>query len=164
MAHLKDLQVEWVSLVKTAAVRDPSEPTQAQRFLLLKSADDDERTAKMAKKNKLAKVDSSPEDLADALTDLNAAVRKNEVTDPRGQERVRKGMHDAQLAYLRAVSPAAAAAYEARNADPIRLDDTALIAKAEEIRKRDPGLSQYDAMRQAMDRDAQAAYLASVRG
>src|SRR5579871_2796412 len=37
MPHLQDLSVEWVSLVDRAAVRDPSAPTEPQKFLLWKS-------------------------------------------------------------------------------------------------------------------------------
>lgn len=37
MPHLQDLDVQYVSLVDRAAVRDPSNPTEPQRFLLWKS-------------------------------------------------------------------------------------------------------------------------------
>jgi hypothetical protein len=40
MAQLKDLKVDWVSIVSKAAVRDPTDPTKPRRLLLWKSEHD----------------------------------------------------------------------------------------------------------------------------
>jgi hypothetical protein len=97
-SRLRELMVEFVSLVDRAATRDPSDPTQPQRFLLTKSED-----LNMADK------DLSVSD--EALSNHLIKVRKAADAEPHRSD-LRKASSDAQLEYLRTINPAAAAAWE----------------------------------------------------
>ena len=105
------------------------------------------------------------ERLAEALTEL----KKNEGVGPvETQQAVHKAMRETQLEYLHHVSPAAAQAYErgqAGGATPLTKAESDLDRKAQAIRKVDPRLTKFEAMRLAMadDRDAQARYLEQTR-
>jgi hypothetical protein len=251
MPILKDLDVHFVSLVDRAAVRDPSNPTEAQRFLLFKKEsgapntdspeggsmteaeltaalqkaeqERDELAAKVEKlEKKLAKKDKDekpaevnkaelPAEVREALEKAEAerdALKKSaeeaaELAKAERDLRVTREFvakaeaefpHVAQGAdefgpllksmseklseeEFEAVTKRFRAANEqiktsnllkqfGQDGEPPAGDDelASAVQKAEEMRKADPNLSLYDAMTQAMTREQQAAYLASVRG
>jgi hypothetical protein len=82
--QLTELEVEWVSLVDRAAVRDPSEPSEPQRFLLAKS------DIPIWKADPGSEMDQLLDALAKAESDRDAALEKTAGTYERLAERVEK--------------------------------------------------------------------------
>lgn len=250
MPHLQDLDVEFVSLVDRAAVRDSSHQTEPQKFILWKSEsgnnnpnggdmptneeltaalekagqERDEAQANLAKaEKKLAKQSKKDEEPEQINKDeLPQAVREAlEKAEARAEKLEKKAAEDAKIAKqerdLRLTrefvakaetefpnvggdagefGPMLKAMSETLSEDVYKAVETRLRAaeeqvrtsnlfkelgqggdptpganaeieaatrKADELRKADPALTPYDAMRLAMSRDQQAAYLASVR-
>lgn len=250
MPEIRDLEVEYVSLVDRAAVRDPSNPSQAQRHIFWKAEsgaptdpeggtmteaeltaalqkaeqERDEAKAELAKaEKKLAKKDKKDEEPAQIdKADLPPAVREAlEKAEARADKLEKQAEEDAKIAKaerdLRITrefvakaetefplvggngeefGPVLKAMSETLTEDMFKAVETRLRAaeeqvrvsnlfkelgqggdptpganaeieaatrKADELRKADPDLTPYDAMRLAMSRDQQAAYLASVR-
>jgi hypothetical protein len=85
MPQLKDLSVDWVSLVDRAAVRDPQNKSEPRRFLLSK------REGAQAPENTIRKDGTMPDDKTPE--ELAAALTKAE----QDAERVKKE-HEAELA------------------------------------------------------------------
>ena len=106
---LRNLEVEWVSLVDRAAVRDPSNPDEPQRFLLTKrdGAPAMENTME-DEKERIAKRDETLAELAE--------LRKRDDLDADTRERIRKANRELQASYLAEVSPTAYASWKAGRA------------------------------------------------
>lgn len=145
MAILRNLEVTWVSLVQRAAVRDPQDPDQPQRFLAMKS-DTNEGVTDMST-TELSKAEQTIVELRKAAADTSLSY--SERCDAKAASVA------AQLELQRSTNPVAAAQYElAHDMSPIEKsdvgeNDVALLKKAEKIRKRDPSMTPYDAMLQA---------------
>lgn len=146
MSRLKNLDVEFVSLVKRASSRDPADESEPQRFLLTKSDqrpsdvsdwreyssrqaavdeavagahddEDDEEENDEAAPTRAAIADMGKSDaLADALTDLHRTARRENMN---GSQRATfaKAARESELAYLKSVSPWSVATPVAKAAD-----------------------------------------------
>ncbi len=169
--ELRSLDVQFVSLVDRAAVRDPSNPDEPQRFLLFKrdsAADTEPERETMPVAQHSAAFEKATESALEARDRLGVSLANLEQVRPTGdayaRHAVAKASRQVQLEYLRQMSPNAAAAAEGAVPAPGASQAHAIAVKAEEIRKADSSLSPYEAMlRAAGDRDAQRAYLESVR-
>jgi hypothetical protein len=138
--QLQNLDVQFVSLVDKAAVRDPSNPTQAQRFLLWKAQDFDPDEQFEVQ-----------DDVSDVLAKVASVQAENEILAKRARK-LEKQLRKAARAitdYSR-VTPSRPAAM---TAEPVaidgRPDDVTLLAKADRLRKADPTLSRYQALLEA---------------
>jgi len=98
MAQLKDLRVDFVSLVDRAAVRDPQNKSEPRRFLLYKREGYIEKAAEHA-----------------PLPDREKDITRRTAVRPRAKSRGPSGPMSSraeQLSYLEQVSPSAAAVYK----------------------------------------------------
>jgi hypothetical protein len=154
--RLANVDVTTVSLVPRGAVRDPSNPTEPQRFLLRKSdgpvvslKQGDDEMAKTVTQRLAKGEEVGYEEVCTALIDAGSRsdVRKADV-------------EALQVAYLEHVNPRAAEIWKAeragRPASVPAAGEAATVAlrkAAEEIHKAEPGLSDYDARLQALHRD-----------
>jgi hypothetical protein len=138
MPQLQNLDVQFVSLVDKAAVRDPSNPTQAQRFLLWKAHDFDP--------DEQVEVE---DDASDVLAKVATIEAENQVLAKRArklEKQLRKAARAVTDYGLVTRSQPAPIAAEPNGERP---DEAALLAKADRIQKVDPGLSRYQALFQA---------------
>lgn len=84
-SQLRDLKVDFISLVDKAAVRDPKDPTKPRRFLLWKAEDgaplnNEEKTMIDTQDCEIARARlDKGEDASRVLADLNDPVRKAEL-------------------------------------------------------------------------------------
>ncbi len=103
------------------------------------------RAAQSASATEVNKGDDPVAGLAHSLSEMHRQARRESMT-PQQRHILTKASREAETVYLRAVRPwAAPAAEQIRKAE----DDDALLAKSEAIRKADPNMSTFEAMRRA---------------
>jgi hypothetical protein len=163
MAQLRNLQVEFVSLVSKAATRNPAKPDEAQRFLLLKSEQGETMSNMEKAAEKLAEHEAGSDRAMDRVMNAVNELRKHDdgSMDPIERFALRKRSQGAELAYLEHVSPAGAAAYMSLRKAEAESDDNSdddaddqvgeddLIDRAASLRKADPSLSEFESLRRA---------------
>lgn len=142
MPDLKDLTVDWVSLVDRAAVRDPIHQSEPQRFLVWKR-DDHTPGGSMTPEEKAA-LDKAQADLKKAQDDLTAtkATLEKAQSDNTAMEARLKALEDANGVKKEEeidksdLPPAVRAAFEKSEADRAAL--------AERVEKAEKGAAESD--------------------
>lgn len=180
--RLSDIRVDFVSLVSSAAVRDPSDPTKPQRFLLTKSANKAKNLGKRTL-NGRRMTEQQLNAMHDRATSGRWQDQDQEVSKMAGEARKTIKKFEASVAELRKADPTmseydAHAAALRKHADVRALQDAYLevvsptpIAKSDDyappsvgadaavqLRKsaaeiKRPGQSDYDAMVEALRRN-----------
>ena len=83
-----------------------------------------------------------------SLSEFRKAIARDSSLTGQQREQLHKRARDFELGYQRRTNPAAAAAWEAAHADGpgSRQQGGELVAKAEEIRKSELGICEYEAL------------------
>lgn len=105
MPQLKDINVDWVSLVSRAAVRDPQNKSEPRRFMLWKHQDANPPEGGNHMDTIIKTAEELAADLAKAEKDALEATEKHEAELQKAQDALKKAEEERDAAVAKADTP-----------------------------------------------------------